>query len=80
LVFYNAPVISHQQRIILKCRLGLVSNLKANMQYSVGNELLCSKKIAVFGLLVAHCDMIQFEGQKVLVVERFYRKFASDPG
>jgi len=76
LVFYNAPVISHQQRIYLECPLGLVSN----MQYSVGNEWLCSKIIAAFGLLVAHCDMIQFEGQKVLVVERFYREFASDPG
>jgi len=63
---------------IFKLPLGLVGNMKADMQHSVENEWLCSKIVAAFGLPVAHCDMAQFEDQKVLIVERFDRKFASD--
>ena len=63
---------------IFKLPLGLVGNMKANMDDSVENEWLCSKIVAAFGLPVAHCNMAQFEDQKVLIVERFDRKYAAD--
>ena len=54
---------------IFKLPLGLVGAMKADMQESVENEWLCSKILKAFGLPVAHCDIGQFEDQKVLVVE-----------
>jgi len=63
---------------IFKLPLGLVGNMKADMHESVENEWLCSKIVAAFGLPVAHCELGQFEDQKVLIVERFDRKYSSD--
>jgi serine/threonine-protein kinase HipA len=63
---------------ILKLPLGLVGNMRADMRTSVENEWLCSKIVAAYGLPVAHCEIASFEDQKVLVVERFDRRFARD--
>ncbi|MFB9127410.1 type II toxin-antitoxin system HipA family toxin [Paraburkholderia dipogonis] len=63
---------------ILKLPLGLVGNMRADMRTSVENEWLCSKIIAAYGLPIANCDIASFEDQKVLVVERFDRRHASD--
>ncbi|PRC94400.1 type II toxin-antitoxin system HipA family toxin [Solimicrobium silvestre] len=63
---------------ILKLPLGIVGNMQADMRTSVENEWLCSKIVAAFGLPVAHCDISTFEDQKVLVVERFDRKYSAD--
>ncbi len=63
---------------IFKLPLGLVGDMKANMNESVENEWLCSKIEEAFGLPVAHCDIRQFEDQKTLVVERFDRQLSSD--
>ncbi|SDI83257.1 type II toxin-antitoxin system HipA family toxin [Paraburkholderia phenazinium] len=63
---------------ILKLPLGLVGNMRADMRTSVENEWLCSKIVAAYGLPTANCDIATFEDQKVLVVERFDRRFSSD--
>lgn len=63
---------------IFKLPLGLVGNMQADMRTSVENEWLCSRLVAGYGLPVAHCDIARFENQKVLIVQRFDRKFASD--
>jgi serine/threonine-protein kinase HipA len=63
---------------ILKLPLGLVGNMRADMRTSVENEWLCSKIVAAYGLPIASCDIATFEDQKVLVVERFDRRYASD--
>ncbi|RDJ98075.1 type II toxin-antitoxin system HipA family toxin [Paraburkholderia lacunae] len=63
---------------ILKLPLGLVGNMRADMRTSVENEWLCSKIVAAYGLPIARCDIATFEDQKVLVVERFDRRYASD--
>lgn len=63
---------------IFKLPLGLVGNMRADMRTSVENEWLCSKLVAGFGLPVAPCEIGQFEEQKVLIVERFDRRPASD--
>ncbi|MEW6341105.1 MAG: type II toxin-antitoxin system HipA family toxin [Paraburkholderia sp.] len=63
---------------ILKLPLGLVGNMRADMRTSVENEWLCSKIVAAYGLPVANCEIATFEDQKVLIVERFDRRLASD--
>jgi len=63
---------------IFKLPLGLVGNRRADMQTSVENEWLCSKLLAAYGLPIAHCDIGNFEDQKVLIVERFDRMSSSD--
>ncbi len=67
---------------IFKLPLGLIGNMGAEMSAetlaSVENEWLCSKILAAFGIPVAACDIATFEDQKVLVVERFDRRLATD--
>jgi serine/threonine-protein kinase HipA len=63
---------------ILKLPLGLVGNMQADMRTSVENEWLCSKIVAAYGLPIAGCEIATFEDKKVLVVERFDRRLASD--
>ncbi|MCA1323145.1 type II toxin-antitoxin system HipA family toxin [Herbaspirillum sp. alder98] len=75
---WRLPLASTPTTHILKLPLGLVGAMQADMRTSVENEWLCSKMIAAFGLPVAHCDMAQFEEQKVLVVSRFDRRLADD--
>jgi len=58
---------------ILKLPLGLVGNLKFDMSDSIENEWLCSKILHAYGLPVASTQILQFEGMKVLAVERFDR-------
>jgi len=72
------PIGSTPTTHIFKLPLGLVGDMKADMKESVENEWLCSKIVAAFGLPVAHCDLGQFEDKKVLIVERFDRKYSSD--
>jgi serine/threonine-protein kinase HipA len=59
---------------IFKFPLGLIGNLQLDMRQSVENEWLCSKLLAAYGLPVAPCDMLQFDDQKVLSVQRFDRR------
>ena len=60
---------------ILKLPLGLVGNMRANMSESVENEWLCAQIVRAFGLPVAETEMAVFGDQKVLVVERFDRRW-----
>jgi serine/threonine-protein kinase HipA len=45
---------------------------------SVENEWLCAQILKAYGLPVSHCWMDQFEEYRVLVVERFDRRFSQD--
>ena len=60
---------------IFKLPMGVIGNLQLDMRHSVENEWLCAKLVAAFGLPVAHCEMLQFEDQKILGVERFDRRW-----
>lgn len=72
------PLGSTPTSHILKLPLGLVGNRRADMRTSVENEWLCSQIMEGFGLPVARTDILEFEDQKVLSVERFDRKYADD--
>lgn len=63
---------------IFKLPLGLVGNLRADMQTSVENEWLCLRLLEAFGLSVAQASLGRFEDQRALIVERFDRRLAAD--
>ena len=60
---------------IFKLPLGRVGNMRADMSNSVENEWLCHNVLALLGFDVAKTEMAQFGRQKVLVVERFDRRW-----
>lgn len=49
-----------------------------DLSTSVENEWLCARILAAYGIEVAHSDIRRFGKHKVLVVERFDRRFAAD--
>jgi serine/threonine-protein kinase HipA len=63
---------------LFKLPLGRVGAMQADMRTSVENEWLCAQLAAAYGLPVAQCEMARFEEQKVLIVQRFDRRLASD--
>ncbi|MBE7417428.1 MAG: type II toxin-antitoxin system HipA family toxin [Ideonella sp.] len=72
------PVGATPTTHILKLPLGLVGNLQLDLRDSVENEWLCARILAAYGLPVARCHPLSFEGQRVLGVERFDRRWADD--
>lgn len=60
---------------ILKLPLGQIGGMRADMSGSIENEWLCMRIMAALGFEVAKTDIAQFGTQKVLVVERFDRKW-----
>ena len=63
---------------IFKLPLGLVGNIRADMSDSVENEWLSHQLLMLLGFDVAPTAMAQFGHQKVLVVERFDRRWMDD--
>jgi len=66
---HGATPTSH----ILKLPLGLVGNMKLDLNESIENEWLCSEILAAYGLPVARTQPLRFEDMPVLAVERFDR-------
>lgn len=60
---------------ILKLPLGLIGGMRADMSGSIENEWLCMRIMNALRFEVAKADIAQFGTQKVLVVERFDRKW-----
>lgn len=63
---------------IFKLPIGYIQHQQMDLSDSCENEWLCSQIAAAFGIPVARCDILHFENVKVLAVERFDRKMASD--
>lgn len=72
------PTGSTPSTHIFKLPLGLVGNMRADMQLSVENEWLCMHLLEAFGVPVAGTQMACFEDQRALVVERFDRRLSRD--
>ncbi len=62
---------------ILKLPIG-EGNRGIDLSQSVENEWLCTQILSAYGIATANCWMDQFEEQRVLVVERFDRRFADN--
>ncbi len=62
---------------ILKLPLGLVGNMRYDLEHSIANEWLCLHLLGALGFDVAHAEMATFEDdvstERALVVERFDR-------
>ena len=63
---------------ILKLPLGRVGPRQLDLRDSVENEWLCAQILGAFGLPVARCHPLRFDGQSVLGIERFDRRWADD--
>ena len=63
---------------IFKLPIGFIQPQQIDLSDSCENEWLCSQISAAFGLPTAPCNILHFEAQKVLVVERFDRKLSED--
>lgn len=61
---------------IFKLPLGRVGVQQLDLTTSVQNEWLCMQLLRAYGLPVADCELASFEGQSVLIVERFDRRLA----
>jgi serine/threonine-protein kinase HipA len=68
---HGATPTSH----ILKLPLGIVGGLKLDLSHSVDNEWLCAALLAELGFDVASTEIGRFGKQRVLVVERFDRRW-----
>lgn len=72
---WHRPLGATPTTHIFKLPLGTVGNMRADMTSSVENEWLCAGLLAALGLEVAPCQVARFGSQKVLVVERFDRRW-----
>ena len=68
---HGATPTSH----ILKLPLGIVGGLKLDLSHSVDNEWLCAALLAELGFDIASTEIGRFGEQRVLVVERFDRRW-----
>ncbi len=64
---------------ILKLPMGLVGNMQLDLRHSIENEWLCSRILAAYGLPVADCEPLRFEGMTILSVTRFDRTWLDGP-
>jgi serine/threonine-protein kinase HipA len=62
---------------ILKPQIGLLEN-GIDLSKSVENEHLCLELMRAFGLPVAKSEIVDFDGKRTLVVERFDRLWTKD--
>lgn len=69
------PLGSTPTTHILKLPLGLVGNRRLDLSHSVDNEWLCAALLNQLGLPVANTDIGRFGEQRVLIVERFDRRW-----
>ncbi len=60
---------------ILKLPLGLVGNRRLDLSHSIENEWLCATLLKELGLPIANTEIGQFGDQRVLIVERFDRRW-----
>lgn len=63
---------------LFKLPIGELARSGIDLSESIENEWLCMRILGAFGLQVAFSEMKTFAGQKVLVVERFDRKWSED--
>ena len=63
---------------IFKLPMGRIGPMQADFSSSVDNEWLCLRLCNVLGLPAAQAEIMEFEDQRVLVVERFDRSISKD--
>ena len=74
---WHRPLGTTPTTHILKPAIGKLPN-GIDLSQSVENEYLCLKLTDALGLKTTKAEIEEFEGQRVLVVERFDRRWTSD--
>ena len=75
---WHVPLNATPSTHIFKLPLGEVGAAQIDLSASIENEWLCLQILEAFGLETAKSELMQFEDQRVLVVERFDRALAED--
>lgn len=75
---WHLPLGATPSTHIFKLPLGKVSNFNVDLSTSVENEWLCAQIIRAYGVPMANCEIANFAGQPVLIVERFDRRLAGN--
>ncbi len=63
---------------IFKLPIGRIEHSGIDLSDSIENEWLCHLILKTYGLSVAHTEIGTFDGEKVLIVERFDRRWTKD--
>jgi serine/threonine-protein kinase HipA len=74
---WHKPLATSATTHILKPQIGRLPN-GIDLSFSVENEFLCLKLTAALGLPSAKVEMAEFMAKRVLVVERFDRRWTRD--
>ncbi|NNC98551.1 MAG: type II toxin-antitoxin system HipA family toxin [Gammaproteobacteria bacterium] len=75
---WHRPLNSTPTTHILKLPIGTIGRDQIDLSTSVENEWLCGQLVRQFDMDIANMEIADFAGQRVLVVERFDRKLASN--
>lgn len=75
---WHLPLGTTPTSHIFKLPIGRIEHSGIDLSASVENEWLCHLILKAYGLPVAPTEMLSFAGSKVLVVERFDRRWSID--
>ena len=75
---WHRPLGATPTSHIFKLPIGHIDHSGIDLSDSVENEWLCQIILKAYGLLSAPTEILSFEGIKVLVVERFDRRWSTD--
>lgn len=75
---WNLPFGPTPTTHIFKLPIGQIEHSNIDLSDSVENEWLCLTILRAYGLDVANCEIATFADQKVIVIERFDRRWSSD--
>lgn len=75
---WTKPIGSTPTSHIMKLPMGELPQVGIDLTDSCENEFICLELARAFGFSVANSEVLYFGDQKVLSVERFDRKYASD--
>jgi len=64
---------------ILKPQMALRNEMTSHMCVAIENEWLCTEVLRAYGIPVAPCQLLMFEEQRALAVERTDRHWVNDP-
>jgi serine/threonine-protein kinase HipA len=75
---WHLPLGATPSTHIFKLPIGQATHFNVDLSTSIENEWLCAQIVRAYGLSIAHCEMATFKKQRVLIVERFDRRLASN--
>lgn len=75
---WTKPIGATPTSHIMKLPMGELPQMGIDLTDSCENEFICLELARAFGFDVANSEVLYFGGQKVLSVERFDRRYASD--